>query len=178
VTIAEGPFAGGTTQAVSYMRLALDSWYRGLSERDRVARMYAPQVTPAQAAAFTTDAASDPAGYAEAVSKYGVVGHAQTSARARRGGRPIILRRDFNTTDGAQAGLHFVSLQRSIEDFVTVRTAMNASAAQLANPSITSTVNNGINEFIFVVRRANYLLPPRRLRAFPLVPGREEALRA
>jgi hypothetical protein len=105
-----------------------------------------------------------------------VVGHAQTSARARRGGKPIILRRDFNTVDGAQAGLHFVALQRTIEDFVITRNAMNAASAQLQNPSITATVNNGINEFIFVLKRANYLLPPRALRSFPLVAGRAGAL--
>ena len=38
---------------------------------------------------------------------------------------------------------------------------MNASSAQLQNPAITDTVNNGINEFIFVLKRANYILPPR-----------------
>ena len=53
VTIADGPFAGGTTMQVSYMRLRLDSWYQVLNERERVARMYAPQVTPAQVARFT-----------------------------------------------------------------------------------------------------------------------------
>ncbi len=61
VTIAEGPFAGGTTMQVSYMRLRLDSWYGQLDERERVALMYAPQVTPEQVSRFTTDAASDPA---------------------------------------------------------------------------------------------------------------------
>ena len=30
---------------------------------------------------------------------------------------------------------------------------MNATSAQLQNPSITDTVNNGINEFIFVPAR-------------------------
>jgi dye decolorizing peroxidase len=171
VTIASGPFADGTTMAVSYMRLRLDSWYQDLSERERVARMYAPQVSPAQAARFTTDAESDPGGLERAISRDGVIGHAQTSARARRHGKPIILRRDFDTVDGGQAGLHFVSLQRSIEDFVRTRTAMNASSAQLSNPAITDTVNNGINEFIFVLRRANYLVPRRAARAFPSLAG-------
>ena len=60
ITLTSGPFTGGTTQHVSYMRLRLDSWYRDLNTRARVARMYAPQVSPAEAAAFTTDAASDP----------------------------------------------------------------------------------------------------------------------
>ncbi|MGH2889620.1 MAG: DUF7405 family protein, partial [Solirubrobacteraceae bacterium] len=164
------------TMAVSYMRLRLDSWYGDLSERERVARMYAPQVTPKEASDFTTDAASDPGKLEQAIHRYGVIGHAQTSARARRNGKPLIQRRDFNTIDGGQAGLHFVCIQRSIDDFVTTRKAMNASSAQLQNPSITSTVNNGINGFIFVLKRANYILPPRSLRSFPLLPGRERAL--
>jgi hypothetical protein len=46
---------------------------------------------------------------------------------------------------------------------------MNASSAQLQNPSITDTVNNGINEFIFVLRRGNYIIPRRRHRSFPLL---------
>jgi dye decolorizing peroxidase len=176
VTILSGPFAGGTTMHVSYMRLRLDSWYRDLTDSERVARMYAPQVSPEQVKHLTTDAESDPNRVSQAITRYGVIGHAQTSAKARRGGKPIILRRDFNTVDGGQAGLHFVAVQRTIEDFVTTRRAMNASSAQLQNPAITSTVNNGINEFIFVLKRANYILPPRGQRSFPLLPGRDGAL--
>jgi hypothetical protein len=93
-----------------------------------------------------------------------------------RNGKPVILRRDFDTADGGQAGVHFVSLQRSIADFVATRTAMNQQAAQQQNPSITDTVNNGINEFIFVLNRANYILPARSQRSFPLLPGRETLL--
>jgi hypothetical protein len=176
VTIRGGPFAGGTTMQVSYMRLRLDSWYQDLDERQRVARMYAPQVTPDQVAHFTGDAESDPNLLGQAIHRYGVIGHAQTAARARRDGKPLILRRDFNTTDGGQAGLHFVSVQRTIEDFVTTRNAMNATSAQLQNPAITDTVNNGINEFMFVLKRANYILPKRSQRSFPLLPGRERLL--
>jgi hypothetical protein len=176
VTIPTGPFAGGTTMQVSYMRLALDSWYQNLNERERVARMYAPQVTPEQVSRFTTDAPSDPNLLGQAINRYGVIGHAQTSARARRSGKPLIIRRDFNTNDGGQAGLHFVSVQRTIEDFVTTRNAMNATSAQLQNPSISDTVNNGINEFIFVAKRANYILPGRSQRSFPQVRGGERLL--
>jgi hypothetical protein len=171
VTLPDGPFAGGTTMQVSYMRLRLDSWYRQLSEQERVARMYAPQVTPAQVSRFTTDAESGPNLLGQAINRYGVIGHSQTSARARRHGKPLIIRRDFDTVDGGQAGLHFVSVQRSIADFVTTRNAMNAASAQLQNPAITDTVNNGINEFIFVLKRANYILPPRSIRSFPMVHG-------
>ena len=49
---------------------------------------------------------------------------------------------------------------------------MNAPSAQLQNPSITDTVNNGINEFIFVLRRGNYIVPARRDRSFPQLPDR------
>ena len=176
VTIPLGAFAEGTTMQVSYMRLRLDSWYQQLSHRERIARMYAPQVTPQQVSDFTTDAESDPSLLGQAISHYGVIGHSQTSARARRNGKPVIIRRDFNTVDGGQAGLHFVSIQRSIADFVRTRTAMNAASAQLYNPAITDTVNNGINEFMFVLRRANYIIPSRAARSFPLLTGREQAL--
>ncbi len=176
VTIPTGAFAQGTTMQVSYMRLRLDSWYDELSERERIARMYAPQVTPEQVKHFTTDAKSDPNLIGQAISHYGVIGHSQTSARARRHGQPVIIRRDFNTVDGGQAGLHFVSIQRSIADFVRTRKAMNATQVQLINPGITDTVNNGINEFMFVLKRANYIIPSRAQRSFPLLPGREQAL--
>jgi len=177
VTIPAGSFAGGTTMHVSYMRLRLDSWYDILDEKERTARMYAPEVTPEDVAQFTDDAPSDPAKYARAASRYGVVGHSQTSARARRHGRPLIIRRDFNTVDGGLAGLHFVAVQRSIADFVKTRTAMNAASASYLNPAIGDTVNNGINEFIFVLKRANYILPSRALRSYPLYPGQAAALK-
>jgi hypothetical protein len=176
VAITDGPYAQGTTMAVSYMRLRLDSWYGELSERERVARMYSPETTPEDVAKLTTDAKSEPGELKRAINHYGVIGHSQTTARARRHGKPIILRRDFDTVDGGLAGLHFVSLQQTIADFVRTRQAMNASEAQLQNPSISDTVNNGINEFIFVVRRANYVIPPRSLRSFPQLPGRLDAL--
>jgi hypothetical protein len=175
VTVADGPFAGGTTMQVSYMRLRLESWYGQLDERDRVALMYAPQVTPDQAKHFTTDATGDPQLLNQAITRYGRIGHAQASARARQNGQPLIIRRDFDTVDGGQAGLHFVSLQRSIDDFIKVREAMNASTAQLENPAITDTINNGINAFIFVLKRANYMIPPRADRSFPQLPNENKS---
>jgi hypothetical protein len=172
VTIADGPFAEGTTMQVSYMRLRLDSWYENLSYGERVARMYSPETTPEEVTHFTTDAESEPKLISQAIQR-GVVGHSQTSALARRNGKPLIIRRDFNTVDGGHAGLHFVSVQRSIDDFVITRNAMNASGARLQNPAITDTTNNGINAFIAVLRRANYILPSRPDRSFPLLQGRE-----
>jgi hypothetical protein len=172
VTIPDGAFAQGTTMQVSYMRLTLDDWYGTLSAQDRVALMYSPQTTVAAVAKLTTDAASEPKEITEAITKYGMIGHAQASAQARQHGRPVIIRRDFDTVDGGHAGLHFVSVQRSIQDFVATRNAMNASGAHLVNKTITATANNGINAFISVRRRANYILPSRADRSFPLLPNR------
>lgn len=171
VTIAAGPFAEGTTMHVSRMRLALEDWYDGISEAERVALMYSPQTSVAAARRFTTDASGNPGEIIQAITRHGVIGHAQASAQARRHGRPVIIRRDFDTVDGGEAGVHFVSLQRSIADFVAVRDAMNATEAHRINPRITATTNNGINAFIDVRRRANYIMPSRAQRAFPLLTG-------
>ena len=176
VTISTGAFAQGTTMQVSYMLLNLDEWYDELSEAQRVALMYSPQTTVAAVARITTDAPAEPGKITEAITKYGLIGHAQASATARQHNRPVIIRRDFNTVDGGHSGLHFVSVQRSIQDFVATRNAMNASGAHLVNKAITPTANNGINAFIAVKRRANYVMPSRADRAFPLLRGRQSVL--
>jgi len=176
VTIPDGPFAGGTTMQISRKRLRLESWYELLTEEERVARMFAPQMRPDAVKALRDEAPTFSERFEEAATKYGVVGHLQAVGRARRDGKPLLLRRDFNTTDGGQAGLHFVSLQRSIRDFVETRRAMTAAEAPFLNPAIGPRVNNGIKEFFFVLNRANFLVPPRRQRAFPALPGREDAL--
>jgi len=134
VTIPDGPFAGGTTMQISRKRLRLESWYELLTEEERVARMFA---------ALRDEAPTFSERFEEAATKYGVVGHLQAVGRARRDGKPLLLRRDFNTTDGGQAGLHFVSLQRSIRDFVETRRAMTAAEAPFLNPAIGPRVNNG-----------------------------------
>lgn len=171
VTLLSGPLAQGTTMQVSYMQLHLADWYERLSAAERVARMYSPQTSVVAARRFTTDASGNPGEILKSITHHGVVGHAQASAQARRHGEPVIIRRDFDTVDGGQAGVHFVSIQRSIEDFVATRNAMNAAEAHHINHRITATANNGINAFIEVQRRANYIMPSRPNRAFPLLAG-------
>jgi hypothetical protein len=169
IAIAEAPFSDGTTMQVSYMRLRLRQWYDELSAADRVALMYSPQTTVEAARRFTTDASGEPGQIIEAITRHGRIGHAQAAAQARLHNRPLMIRRDFDTVDGGHAGLHFVSLQRSIQDFVVTRNAMNATEAHHINPNITATRDNGINAFIDVRRRANYILPARTARSFPLL---------
>jgi hypothetical protein len=107
-----------------------------------------------------------PAHATEDAREEGVVGHAQKAGRARRDGEPLLLRRDFDSTDGGQAGVHFLSLQRSIGDFVTTRTAMTG-ADLTKEGAVGRRANNGILRYMTVRRRGNFLLPPREHRAFP-----------
>ncbi len=174
VTIPEGPFAGGTTQHVSRIRLRLEDWYREQDDDDRVAEMFCPVHAAERRVEGTGENLGAHNGVdrecAENVSaharEHGRVGHAQKAAGAREDGRPVILRRDFDSTDGDAAGVHFVSLQRGIAEFVRTREAVNGTAHADA-PSVRTRVDNGILEYVFVRRRGNYLLPPRRHRALP-----------
>ncbi|WP_211609234.1 DUF7405 family protein [Halogranum amylolyticum] len=166
VTIERGEYAGGTTMHLAHLRESLDRWWEGLDESDRVARMFSPEFSPDDVARFT-----DEVPFADAVrehaQEFGIVGHHEKVARARENGRPIILRRDFNTVDGGQAGLHFLSLQRSLEDFRKTRRAMNGWYLRDDHPSVTDRENNGLLNFITVSSRANFYVPPRDRRAFP-----------
>ncbi|MFC7140100.1 Tat pathway signal protein [Halosimplex aquaticum] len=173
VTLESGPFAGGTTQHVSKIRLRLDDWYGEQDHDDRVAEMFCPVHAEEGRVEGTGENLGNDNGVGECVDdieaharEYGRVGHAQKNARVREDGSPIILRRDFDSTDDGEAGLHFLALQEGISDFVATRSAMNGT--DLAdNPAVRQRVNNGILEYIFVRRRGNFLLPPRGHRALP-----------
>ena len=159
------------------MRLRLDSWYQNLTEEQRVARMYSPQTTSADVARFTTDAESNPGELNQAINRYGVIGHAQTSATARRGGKPLIIRRDFDTVDGGQAGLHFVSVQRTIDDFVKTRNGDEREhGAQLTrtrrSPTPSTTASTSSSSCSSGPTTSCRRAPNR---SFPLLPGREHA---
>jgi len=166
VTIPDGPFAGGTTLHVSHLTQSLDTWWEGLDDAGRVARMFSPEFDPSDLPAFAanvpfTDAVRDHA------REFDVVGHHEKVAQVRRDGDPIILRRDFNTTDGGQAGVHFLSLQRTLEHFRRTRRAMNGWYVRDDSDAITDRKNNGILNFVDVQSRANFYVPPRDRRAFP-----------
>ena len=173
VEIADGPWKGATTMHVSTLSLALSSWYGSLSEQQRAHRMFGPKISleAVRNPGEGLDPQPDPIGTAR---ESGLVGHAQALAVARRSGRPRILRRDFNGLDGKQPLVHFVALQRSIDDFVETRSAMAAARAVSADPRVQPQVNNGINEWITTRNRANYLVPPRTRRTCPLLPGWDE----
>ena len=173
VTIAEGPFAGATTQHLSTLQTQLNAWWDQENHHQRVAKMFSPtHAAEDRVGEWGEELAEDPAvadlpdDAVEYARDEGVVGHAQKAARAREDGDPILLRRDFPTTDGDHTGLHFLTLQESIADFVRVREAMTGE--DIADDTGVGTrVNNGILQYVFVRRRGNYLVPPREHRSLP-----------
>lgn len=166
ITITDGPLAGGTTMHVSRIAIDLDRWYAHDIDR-RAALMYSPATTARDAKALIDDAPSDADRLPALAARHGAVGHAQAAGRARLHGRPRINRRDFATLDDGRPGTHFVSLQRSIEDFNATRAVMNAADARTHHPHIGARHNNGINAFIEVRSRATFAVPARSQRAYP-----------
>ncbi|WP_240334708.1 Tat pathway signal protein [Halorussus sp. MSC15.2] len=176
VTIRNGPFAGGTTHQLSKIALNLEQWYDQDSRSQRVSKMFCPVHAEEDLVEGAGDNLGDSAQMAERgcpahaedhARTKGVVGHSQKSARARDSdGSPLMIRRDFDSTDGDRAGLHFVSLQRTVSDFVDTRDAMNGE--DLAERSaVGQKNNNGILQYMEVLRRGNFLLPPRKHRSLP-----------
>jgi len=173
VTLESGPFAGGTTQHLESLRLQLGTWWDQDSHFDRVSQLFSPDhAEEGRVGVFgerleTSTGALEVADQtaADAVDP-GVVGHAQKAARAREDGEPPLLRRDVNTADGDYPGVHFLALQDGIGTYERVRQAM--AGQDLAEAGAVGTrENNGILQYITVVSRGNYLLPPRRHRALP-----------
>jgi hypothetical protein len=181
VTLSGGPFAGGTTKAVANLRQRLADWYDEQSFEERVAEMFSPAHAEDGLVEGVGDNLGDDSGIGqflddvpERAREAGRVGHAQKAARANRDdeGNVRLLRRHFESTDdiGSDqkvASLHFPSLQRGVSAFEEVREAMNGADVTRATPAVRQRVNNGILEYIFVRRRGNFLVPPRRHRALP-----------
>jgi hypothetical protein len=174
ITIRDGPFEGGTTMHISSLNLQLSSWFEQDSHDQRVAKLFSPEHAKegrvgdvGEKLGSTTGITDGPASRVEEDARTrGVVGHAQKTARARdEDGTPPLLRRDFSTVDNDTPGVHFVSYQRSIDEFVRVRGAM--TGREIAGEGVGQRLNNGILQYVFVRRRGNYLVPPRSKRALP-----------
>ncbi|AEH37906.1 DUF7405 family protein [Halopiger xanaduensis] len=169
VTIESGPFAGGTTQHIESLEINLEQWFQQENHTQRVSKLFSREHAEEELVGDVGEELTTTNGLtteridatADDAREHNVVGHAQKAARAREDGEPPLLRRDFNTVDGDRPGVHFLALQRGIDDFVRTREAM--TGADLDVPM----ANNGIRHYIFVDRRGNYLVPPRSLRALP-----------
>ncbi|WP_240318855.1 hypothetical protein [Halorussus rarus] len=166
VTIDSGAYAGGTTMHLSHLRQSLGQWFEAFGPDERVARMFSPEFGADDVEGFT-----DSVPFSDEVTRHArefdVVGHQEKVAQTRRDGEPLLLRRDFNTVDGGHAGVHFLSLQKSLSGFERTRKAMNGWYVRDDSPQITDRENNGILNFVSVRSRANFYVPPRPKRAFP-----------
>ena len=173
VTIQSGPFVGGSVQQISKIQLHLDQWYDQDSRSQRVGKMFCPAHAVSGAVEGVGENLGNSSGMDDcapaenAARESGVVGHSQKMVSARENDRPVILRRDFDSTDGGDAGLHFLSLQRTTSDFTDTREAMNGTDLA-ADSALGQKNNNGILQYMTVTNRGNYLVPPREHRALPV----------
>ncbi|HKT03842.1 MAG TPA: hypothetical protein VJT31_30295 [Rugosimonospora sp.] len=104
------------------------------------------------------------------------VGHLSTLQRSSRAsdGTPIHARMDgpgfdsMDVPDGSnQPKLQFSIFVPTADFFTTMR--RNTAAQDLSAQFNILQTDNGLERFITATRRQNYLIPPRRHRAFPLV---------
>ncbi|GAB3680771.1 Tat pathway signal protein [Salinarchaeum chitinilyticum] len=174
VAIEDGPFAGGTTQHVETLRLTIDTWFDQDSHHERVSKLFSHVHADEERVGTFGEKLGTSTGIMDVVDETaedardpGVVGHAQKAAREREDGTPPLLRRDFNTkVAGDLPGVHFLSLQQEISTFERVRRAM--AGEELAEDGAVSVrQNNGILQYLSVLRRGNYLVPPRDHRSLP-----------
>jgi hypothetical protein len=101
-------------------------------------------------------------------------------------GTPVPQRADFNSVDnpfawtadpqgdgvkpGAAAGLHFVVFHPTSDDFHRTRLAMDGVLPDGTRLQFDpGSRQQGINSVLTTTHRQNFLVPPRRHRAFPLV---------
>jgi hypothetical protein len=166
-------FAGGTTLHMSHMFEDLDAWYE-LTYDERVARMFHLNAVSTPGRITIETHWLNPNTSEVDAQQHQVIGHneaVQQSARSEEG-QALQLRVDFNTMDpmGRAAptpGVHFLAFSAGSALFHRSRQAMDAT--DLARRYGIAPHANGINAFLHVTRRQNFLVPPREHRAFPLV---------
>jgi hypothetical protein len=104
------------------------------------------------------------------------MGHVSTLQRSSRAadGTPIHMRNDgpgfdnMDVPDGSsQPKLEFTAFIPSADFFTTMR--RNQASLDLAQQFAVPETDNGLERFLTTTRRQNFLVPPRRNRAFPLV---------
>ncbi|WP_306052468.1 DUF7405 family protein [Natronococcus wangiae] len=172
VTIRDGAFAGGATQHFETIELDLEVWFEESDHEQRVARMFSPDHAERGLVGEYGERLGSETGVTTVTDEIhnharerGVVGHAQKLARARENGKPVLLRRDVNTTDGDVCGLHFVSLQRELSEFTRAREAM--AGEEFGRYGLGPRQSNGILQYLRVRHWGSYLVPPRTHRALP-----------
>lgn len=173
VTIDGGAFAGGTTLALSRLHIDLDSWYDQSTE-ERVGEMFCPAHDAdvvgdtadrlGNSSRITPEDAENVSAHAE---EYGRIGHSQKLATARDDDFvPRILRRSEGVaTDVVEgAGFNFTSVQADVDEFVTVRRAMDPAE----HDADVAAEDNGIVDYLETRARTAAVVPPRDALAPPV----------
>lgn len=161
-------FDNGSVLHLSHLIEDLDAFYaQPFSER--VQDMFRPNPPPArEPRVYLENTFHDPRNAEHAVAETGRVGHLQAVQRTSRAadGTPLHIRIDgpgldaLDVPDGSvQPKLHFAMLVPSAERFARMRRRQGELKVE----------RNGIERFVRATRRQNFLVPPRRHRAFPLV---------
>ncbi len=168
-------FAGGTTLHISHLTEDLEQWY-ALGYQDRVARMFHLNATTTPGRVTIQTFWLNPNTTEIDIQQHQVIGHNEAIQRESRSpeGQALQLRADFNTLDpmdGAGTaptpGVHFLAFTATSQIFHRSRIAMDST--DMAAKYHVAPIANGINAFIQATRRQNFLVPPRRHRAFPLI---------
>jgi general stress protein YciG len=172
-TLETGPFAGGTTLAVSRITTDLDEWY-DQPHRERTKEMYCPAHDPEETgdigqklgnhSGITEENVAEMADLAD---EHGIVGHAQKVASARSDDfQTQILRRSEGVATDEVNGttFNFSSIQTDTRKFLAVREAMNVDEYDLDVPDD----RHGIVDYLGTVSRSTFLVPPRTDRALPV----------
>jgi hypothetical protein len=168
IAFKHGPLAGGAILHLSHLIEDLDAFYAEPYEErlQAVFRSNPPPPGPARVFIDTPFRRGDDAVAEQRAT--GRVGHVSALQRASRDrqGTPLHIRLDapgFDAldTDVARPKLHFAMLVPTAERFAKIRRAQ-------ASPDL-ATDHRGIERFITATRRQNFVIPPRRQRAFPLL---------
>ena len=166
-------FAGGTALHLSHLFEDLDRWY-ALPYDERVARMFHLNAVTTPGRITLETHWLNPNTTEIDAQQHQVIGHNEAVQLGSRSaeGQALQLRVDFNTMDamGGDApapGLHFLAFTPGSRIFHRSRQGMDA--IDIAKHHGISSYANGINAFLHVTRRQNFLVPPRTHRAFPLV---------
>lgn len=166
-------FAGGASVHLSHLTEDLQSWY-ALTYDERVARMFHMNAVSTPGRVTIQTLWLNPNTTQLDAEQRQVIGHNEAVQRGSRTpeGQAVQLRADFNTMDdmdgnGATPGVHFLAFSAGSQIFHQSRMGMEATDVIGEHPVPTHA--NGINAFIHATRRQNFLVPPRRHRAFPLL---------
>lgn len=173
VTLADGPFEGGTTLVTSRLETRLEDWYDQPHE-DRRREIYCPSHTDEEVGEtgerlgnHSLITAENVENLEELAEEHGIVGHAQKVATARDDDfRPEILRRSEGVATDEVGGsvFNFSSIQQSTDAFLDVRRAMNVEEYDVDVPE----EKHGIVHYLETRARGTFLVPPRDRRALPV----------